>query len=721
MISNAETMGLAVSRMQKQTGALLLSVALCLSSPVLMAQEAGYTAVQAERGHGAYTQYCEVCHGPNLNDGRFGLTLKGVSFRGRWSGKPMLELFTLVRTTMPPAAPDSLGDSMYADLLAYIMQANDIAPGDRELPAGDTELATVTFPGKLLSSQERLRLYSLGVAENAELPPWPAPPNPLEQYSPVTDAMLADPPSQDWLTWRRTYDAKAFSPLKQITRDNVTELRTAWTLTLPPGPNTATPLVHDGVLFVHSYGDHVQALNAETGDELWHYARRLPQGTGPSVKRNMAIYGGKLFVGTSDLHVIALDVKTGSLVWDHAIESEERWGLTGGPLAAKGMILQGVGGQGAGGAFILGLDADTGEEVWRFHTVAQPGEPGGNSWNGLAREERSGGSVWTAGSYDPELNLAFFGPAPTYDTAPLKTPVGEPGVTNDALYTNTTIALNPKTGELVWHYQHLRNGQWDLDWAFERQIVEWPDALGKLTKYVVTGGKPGLYDVLEAATGRYVSSFDMGLQNLITAVDPETGEKSINEELIPGSGETIMVCPHTVGGRNWIPGAYNPNSGLAYVPAVEACMYMVPVQGDERGFLTTGVSVHVVPQPDSDGRYGRIQAIDVKSGETLWTARQRAPQTTGVLATAGGLVFAAALDRFLTAYDDRDGSVLWKTRLNDVPNSTPITYGVNGKQYVAMVVGHGAVQPSTFAALVPEVSLPVARSSSIWVFTLEGQ
>jgi hypothetical protein len=248
--------------------------------------------------------------------------------------------------------------------------------------------------------------------------------------------MLSNPPEGEWLTWRRTYDDMGFSPLRQITRDNVKNLRVAWTLTLPAGPNEATPLVHDGVIFVHSYNDNVQALDAATGNELWHYSRRLPEGTRASTKRNMALYGNKLFFGTSDLHVVALDSKTGNVVWDRAVaKTDERWNLTGGPLVAKGKVMQGIGGQGRGGAYITALDSETGVEAWRFYTVARPDEPGGNTWNGLALEDRSGGSVWTAGSYDPELNLAFFGPGPTYDTAPLRNPVNRPGITNDALYT----------------------------------------------------------------------------------------------------------------------------------------------------------------------------------------------------------------------------------------------------------------------------------------------
>jgi alcohol dehydrogenase (cytochrome c) len=572
------------------------------------------------------------------------------------------------------------------------------------------------------SQQQQLRATAPGggLARDTVLPPWPAPPNPLSTIRPVTDAMLNNPPEGDWLAWRRTYDDKGFSTLKQITKDNVKNLHVAWSLTLPAGPNEATPLVHDGVIFVHSYNDNVQALDATTGDELWHYSRKLPEGVRASVKRNMSLYSNKLFVGTSDLHVVALDVKTGSVVWDQPLANPaDGWNLTGGPLVVKGKVMQGIGGRGKGGAFIAALDSETGREAWRFYSIARPDEPGGNSWNGLPLDQRTGGSVWTAGSYDPDLNLVFFGPAPTYDTGPLRNPVGRPGITNDALYTNATVAINPDTGKIVWYYQHVPNDQWDFDWAFERQIVTLRGANGQPKKLVVTSGKPGVYDAVEADNGKYVFSLDMGLQNFITSIDPVTGAKTIDPKLIPGTGQPMVVCPHAGGGRSWLPGSYNSDTKMLYVPAVETCMDLNPTAQGQRGFLSTGVSVNVRPRPDSDGKYGRLQAINLETKKTVWTERQRAPQSTGVLATAGGLVFAGALDRWFTAYDDANGKALWKVRLNDVPNSAPVTYMANGKQYVAVVVGYGGAQVASFPQLTPEIPLPVARSSAIWVFELD--
>jgi alcohol dehydrogenase (cytochrome c) len=592
--------------------------------------------------------------------------------------------------------------------LAAVTAVSAQVPAAREAREGEEE-------------QRRLRQFSPGgpLTPGVELPAWPEPRDPLAVFAPVTDALLANPSPNDWLSWRRTQDGLGFSPLASVDRTNVARLQLAWSLALPPGQNAATPLVHDGVLYVHSFGDHVQALDATTGDELWHYARTLPDTSRPTVKRNLALYGDKIFFGTSDVHVVALDARTGRVAWDQPIaEAGSGFGLSGGPLVARGKVMQGVNGQAPGGAYIVGLDTDTGREAWRFYTIARPGEPGGDTWNGLPLEQRSGGSVWTAGSYDAEQGVALFGPAPTYDTGPLRDRVGRRGVSNDALYTNSTVALNPDDGKLVWHFQHVPNDQWDFDWAFERQLLTLP-VNGRERRVLVTAGKEAIYDVLDPrAGGRYLFSIDLGLQNLITAIDPKTGAKTIDPDLIPSRERPITVCPHAGGAKSWIPGSINPQTKVLFVPLVESCMQLAPVGQEERGSLSTGVRWTVRPTLHSDGRFGRIQAIDLATKQTLWTERQRAPQTSGVLATAGGLVFAGALDRWFTAYDDATGATLWRARLSDVPSAAPITYAVNGKQYVAMVVGYGSAHAITFPLLTPEIDLPVARSSTLWVFAL---
>jgi alcohol dehydrogenase (cytochrome c) len=542
--------------------------------------------------------------------------------------------------------------------------------------------------------------------------------NPLDKYTPVTDAMLASPPMSEWLGWRRTQDGAGFSPLSQITKANVDDLRPAWVWSLPNGSNEATPLFHDGVLFVHAFGDKLQALDAATGDLLWQYSRRLPMESPTSVKRHIALYADKVLIATSDVHVVALEIHSGKVVWDKAIaDVKAGYGMTGGPTIAKGKVIVGTTGRAPGGNFIVALDANTGQEAWRFSTIARPGEPGGDSWNGVPPDKRNGGSVWVAGSYDPATNLVYFGVAQTYDTGPYRDLVPQGGVTNELLYTDSTVAINPDTGKLVWHFQHQPNDQWDLDWAFGRVLFMMP--VGGIMKAVVaTSGKQAIYDVVEADTGKYVASMDLGLQNVVMNVDPRTGAKAINPRLIPGGKDAITVCPHAGGAKSWLPESYNPDTKAMFVPLVESCMDLTPVAPGGRGSLSTGVRWTLRPRSESDGKYGRLEAINLETRKVLWTNRQRAPLSSGVLATAGGVVFAGALDRVFAAYDDANGKELWRIRLNDVPNSAPISYSIGGRQYVAVVVGNGGAQAATFPALVPEIRNPPDRGAAIWVFQL---
>ena len=670
-------------------------------------EPAQYTAEQADGGLAAYQQQCASCHGENLDDGPFAPPLRGIAFRAKWYSRSVEALFTETVDTMPQDRPGSLGDETYTDLIAFLLQENGIEAGPDPLPADPVAMAALS-PGWGSGGG--------GLSAGVALPPVPVRRNPLDGIRPVTDAMLEKPDAGDWLLWRRTYDASGYSPLRQITPANVGGLRGAWSWALPAGPNESTPIVHDGVLFVHGYGDKVHALDAASGDLLWEYARRLPRDVSPSLKRGMSIYGERLYVPTSDLHVVALDVKTGAVVWDQLVgDPEARMRMTGGTLVARGTVMVGTTGRAKGGNFVVALDAETGAERWRFNTIPPPDAPGGHTWNGLAHADRNGGSVWVPGSYDPVHNLAFFGPGNTYDTGPLRDPVGREGITNDGLYLDTTLALNPDTGELAWHFQHQANGQWDLDWAFERQVVELPVG-GVPTSVVVTAGKQAIFDIVETQSGKYVSSIDLGLQNGITAINPTTGEKIVDPRLIPGDGETKMVCPHVGGGRSWVPTAYNPATKIVYVPIVEACMDMVPVGEGERGSLSTGVRWTVRPRPESDGNYGRVEAVNLETQETVWIARQRAPQTTGALVTAGGLLFAGSLDRRLSAYDAASGERLWDTRLSDVPNAPPISFAVDGRQYVAAITGAGGYLTGAYSVMAPEILNPTDRSATLWVF-----
>ncbi len=528
--------------------------------------------------------------------------------------------------------------------------------------------------------------------------------------------MLQNPPTGEWLTWRRGFDYQGFSPLKQITKSNVNNLRVAWTWTLSPGSNEATPLVHDGVMFLHSPGDKLEALDAATGDLLWQYARILPPGVNAGNKRAISIYGNKVYMGTSDVHVVALDVKTGRVVWDQPLTEERGFSLSGGPLVAKGKVMIGTSGHVGGKNYIVALDAETGNLAWRFNTIAQPGEPGGDTWNDHTAEERNGGSVWIAGSYDSALNLAFFGVAQTYDTALLAKPV-RPGVKTDGLYTDCTLAINPDTGKLVWYYQHLPNDQWDLDWVFERQIVRMP-VNGVVRPVIMTSGKQATYDVLDAETGKWIYSKDLGLQNIVSSIDPVTGKKTINPQTLPGDGQTHMVCPHADGAKSWLPSSYNPGHEDSVYTAGRG------VYGSDAGHRR---QPDASCPPASARPCGLVRIRTASTAgwkpstwltrEVLWTERHRAPVSSGALDTAGGVIFNGSIDRFFRAYDDQTGKLLWETRLSDVPSNAPISYTVNGKQYIAIGVGNGGAQATGFAPLVPEIQ-NVDRAPAVWVFQL---
>jgi len=701
-----------------------LSTILCGAVAVLHAQapagagrgavppgDALFTSAQAVAGRAAYQQNCASCHGAGVDDGNTAPPLRGATFLGKFAGKTAADLFTYVSTKMPPRNPGSLSGADYARIIAYVLQQNNYSTGRKEFASDSAALASVTIPAPAGG-----RGGGGGLSAGVKLPPAPKKVNPLDKITPVTDAMLQNPPTGEWLTWRRGFDDQGFSPLKQITKSNVNNLRVAWTWTLSPGTNEGTPLVHDGVMFLHSPGDKLQALDAATGDLLWQYARILPPGVNAGNKRAISIYENKVYMATSDVHAVALDVKTGRVVWDQPLAEERGFNLSGGPLVAKGKVMIGTSGRVGGKNYIVALDAETGTLAWRFNTIAQPGEPGGDTWNDHTAEERNGGSVWTAGSYDSALNLAFFGVAQTYDTALLVKPV-RPGVKTDGLYTDCTLAINPDTGKLVWYYQHLPNDQWDLDWVFERQIVRMP-VNGVVRPVIMTSGKQATYDVLDAETGKWIYSKDLGLQNIVSSIDPVTGKKTINPQIMPGDGQSKMVCPNVNGAKSWIPGSFNPDTKIMYVPLIEACMDLTPVtDGGRAGLLSAGGRPTLRPRPDSDGKYGRVEAINMVTREVVWTERHRAPVSSGALDTAGGVIFNGSIDRYFRAYDDQTGKLLWETRLTDVPSNAPIAYTVNGKQYIAIGVGNGGAQATGFAALTPEIQ-NLDRSPAVWVFQL---
>jgi alcohol dehydrogenase (cytochrome c) len=572
-------------------------------------------------------------------------------------------------------------------------------------------------------------LPALLLAGTAAMAQAPQAPNPVAAMTAVTDAMLRDPPASDWLMWRRTYNGWGYSPLDQINKDNVKDLRPAWTWSMTPGATETTPIVHDGVLFIFNWADKVQALNAATGDLIWEYKRELPEkllADNPNVlaKRNMAIYDDKLIVATSDAHIIALDAKSGKIAWDHATADWTKgWRYTGGPFIVNGKVIQGMTGCGnaePGGCFITGHDIKTGAELWRVNTIAHPGDPNYDTWNGLPLESRFGASAWISGAYDPEQNLVFYGTGQPYPwiaemrgTMPRK-----PGAKVTAMYSDTTLAINPDTGKLQWYHQHLEDDTWDLDYVYERQLIDLP-VNGETRKAVVTTGKLGIIEAIDRTNGQWLWHKETVPQNVVAAIDPKTGEKTINVAAIPHIGQTTVNCPADPGGRGWPATAYSPKTGILYMPLNEYCSNTTPSPLDPgQAYTGGGRAIFArVPVPNSDGNIGRVDAVKLADHSQAWSFRLRAPETSAVLPTGGGLVFNGAWDRYFRAFDDATGEVKWQMRLNNVINSFPITYSVNGKQYVAVAVGSGSSLSKALATLTPEIQNPDG-GSVLWVFAL---
>lgn len=552
--------------------------------------------------------------------------------------------------------------------------------------------------------------------------------NPIDRVTTVTDEMLLNPPDGDWLMWRRTYDGWGYSPLDEINKENVGSLELAWAWGMAPGGRTQeTPLVHDGIIYIQNSNHLIQALDGATGDLIWEYQYRLPDGVAPGGERSKAIYGDNLIVATRDAHIIALDLKTGRLVWDQQVADYNKgWAYSSGPLVADGVIIQGMtncSNAQPGGCFFTGHDADTGEELWRLYTIARGDTPEGNSWNGLPLEARHGASAWITGSYDPEQNLVFAGVGQPYpwnlEIAGLTPASSDPDVTNEALYTNSTLAIDPQTGELKWYHQYLPTDSLDLDYVYERLIIDLP-VDGTERQTVITTGKLGIIEAVDRVSGEWLWARETVDQNVVLSIDPETGEKEINPEVIPVIGETTFNCPADPGAKAWQATSYSPRTQALYLPMVEFCSNTT-VNPLDPGQIYTGGGLQTysrVPTPDSDGNIGQVRAINLTDLSDMWEYRQYAPVTTSTLPTGGGVVFVGTLDRKLMAFDDETGEVLWTSpTLSNSLESFPITYEADGKQYVAVVANFGNGL-GRLQSLTPDVRLPQGNPVMLYVFAL---
>ena len=531
-------------------------------------------------------------------------------------------------------------------------------------------------------------------------------------FQPVTDTMLQDPDPADWLNWRRTLDGWGYSPLDQIDRGNVHELQLVWAWPLGRGLSQPTPLVHDGVMFIPSPRNVVQAVDAVTGDRLWEYGRDFEasealEAVGAGMRtRSIAIYGDKIYVNTSDAHIVALDARTGEVAWDHTV-ADYRLGYryTSGPIVVAGRIVAGMTGcqnYKNDVCFISAHDPETGEEVWRTSTIARPGEPGGDTWGDLPLTFRAGADSWIPGSYDPETNLTFWSTSQAKPWARVSRKTD-----GDALYTNSVLALDSETGTLKWYFQFVPGETHDLDDVFESVLI---DHRGRRSLFKM--GKHGILWELDRATGAFVAAHDLGYQDVLD-VDPDTGEVTYRPEMIPVAGVELAFCPDFGGIRNWRASAYHPETQALYIPIHPTCVRgmfteLEQVEGNDyyadRGWFSRGSTVH----PASGEHAGHLIAMDIDTGEIRWRHSTATRPGTAALTTAGGLVVSSDTDRHLYIHDVETGELLFETRLPASAQGFPITYAVDGRQYLAVPVG-GDRTNAIYVFALPERTAAASR------------
>jgi PQQ-dependent dehydrogenase (methanol/ethanol family) len=552
-------------------------------------------------------------------------------------------------------------------------------------------------------------------------------------FASVTDAMLQNPDPADWLMWRRTLDTWGFSPLKQIDKSNVARLRMVWTRALGPGMQEGTPLVHDGVMYFPNPSDVIQALDAASGDLLWEYRRTLPADLATyfpvsSINRNLAIYGDSIIDTSSDDFVFALDARSGELQWQTKILDYQHGAQqTSGPIIANGKIISGRGCEPEGSPLacvITAHDAHTGRELWRRRTIAAPGEPNGESWGSLPDADRWHVGSWLVPSYDPALNLVFAGtsvtsPAPKFALA---------GNELKYLYHNSTLALNADTGEIVWYYQHIVD-HWDLDHPFERLLVDtvvapdrdavtWinPRVRSGERRKVVTGipGKTGLVYTLDRATGEFLWARPTVTQNVVKSIDGATGEVTVNPEtLFVEIGQERVVCPTSLGGKNWPSGTYSPLGNVMFFPLQNTCATVSPTLSRPSPDSLYGIKTDQRIAPGGTNA-GSIYAISVETGKTLWTFDQRAG-VLSLVSTAGGLIFGGDTNGRFRALDQATGKVLWEVNLGSPVSGYPISFAAGGKQYVAVSTG-SSLTAMGVNRLTPE--LHPSLGNALFVFAL---
>ncbi|MFL6713743.1 MAG: pyrroloquinoline quinone-dependent dehydrogenase [Sulfurifustis sp.] len=488
----------------------------------------------------------------------------------------------------------------------------------------------------------------------------------------------------NWLTYYGAYDGQRYSPLQQINRDNVKRLRPAWIfqfgqIGLSATPATyafeAAPIVVDGVMYVSGWDGYVWAINAETGRELWRYKHEIPLDTPlccGNVNRGVAIAKGRLFFATQNGYLIALDAEKGKLVWQQVF-ADVRAGesATLAPLVVKNLVIVGSSGAEFGvRGHIDAFDIDSGRRVWRRYNVPKPGEPGAETWpSGGQAWARGGGSAWVTGTYDPDLNLLYWGtgnPSPDFDGNV------RPG---NNLYTNSVVALDPDDGSIRWHYQWTPHDLWDYDGISENILL---DVDGR--RLLAHFDKNGYLFILDRTNGKLLHVAPYA-RTTWADIDPQG---RVHVKKIP-TREGTEICPGPAGAKEWNHGAYSPRTRLLYAPIIESCAIFQLIPGEFRESLPYwggDATVH-------GKTWGHVKAFDPATGKEAWSWKNDRPMVSSLLVTAGDVLFSGSPTGELNAHDARTGELLWQYQTGSGLHGNPVTYSVNGKQYVAVPAGWG--------------------------------
>jgi alcohol dehydrogenase (cytochrome c) len=546
----------------------------------------------------------------------------------------------------------------------------------------------------------------------------------LSNYGTVTAERLRRPEDGNWLLFRRTYDGWGYSPLAQVTPANVGRLQLVWSFaTGQVEGHQAPPIVNNGVMFVATPGNQVIALDAKSGAMLWRYKRPLPEDLTVlhPTNRGVGLFGDKVFFASADDILVALDARTGKEVWTAKVaEYKNGYYMSLMPLVADGKVMLGTsGGEFGVRGFVAAYDAETGKEVWRTYMVPEPGQAGSETWPKGDQWKTGGGSIWVPGTYDSETNIAYWG---TGNGGPW---MGDqrPG---DNLYTSSVVALDVSTGAIRSHFQYHQNDSWDWDEVSPPLLVDYQHD-GRTVKGLVDAARDGYLWQLERGTDRigFVAGQPFVQHNVFKGVEPGTGRPIVDPEHKPATGRTVSFCPSLWGGKDWPPAAYSPRTRLVYIPANENLCSELTTEVPKYvpGERYQGVTKSQLLIRAGADHVGELQAWDLDGGKRAWTIKLPSENWGPVLATGGDLLFSGGTnERLFRAFDAKSGEILWQYPTLSGINGVPVSFAVDGIQYIAVQSGWGvdaARMQRGLNLLFPGKYPEVPQGGAIYVFAVK--